>query len=458
MAFSLDGGPGIVEKTSVTISAMQPLDILILSNGPGEITTWVKPVLRSLRQRVPSHEQVRISVVLSPCPHASGREAQIVQSYPEVDRVQAAKHFWRFLLRGQTAENWDWRDRGVVLFLGGDQFYALVISKRLGYKSVIYAEWDARWLRWLDRFGVMNDSVVNRSPQRYRHKLTVVGDLMSDVRQMAASDYLVQQLVLEPETELIGLLPGSKPNKLEQGVPLVLAIADYLKQQRPQTRFVIPVAPTLDLETLARYADASFNPIVHVVHGPSTELVRPHAGQLPYLKTEGGTQIMLWQPFPAYDVLTQCRICVTTVGANTAELGSLAVPMVVLLPTHQLDAMRSWDGLPGILSGLPGIGRPLLKLFNLVVLGILQRSGKQFAWPNIWAKREIVPELWGRLRPEAVGDRLLDYLAHPQKLQAMTQALRQVRGTPGAADKLAQLVYQDERSAVSFPSEALGES
>ncbi|MFE4105011.1 lipid-A-disaccharide synthase [Almyronema epifaneia] len=422
---------------------MPPLDILILSNGPGEITTWVKPVLRSLRQRVPSHEQVRISLVLSPCPHASGREAQIGQSYPEVDRVQAAEHFWQFLLRGKTAAAWDWRDRGVVLFLGGDQFYALVISKRLGYKSVIYAEWDARWLRWLDRFGVMNGAVIDRSPRQYRHKLAVVGDLMSDVRQVAASESLLQSLDLSAETELIGLLPGSKPNKLEQGVPLVLAIADYLKQARPQTRYVIPVAPTLDLETLARYADSSFNPIVHLVHGPQTQLVRPAAGALPYLKTQAGTQVFLWQPFPAYDVLTQCRVCVTTVGANTAELGALAVPMVVLLPTHQLDAMRSWDGLPGILSGLPGIGRPLIKLFNLVVLGILQRSGKQFAWPNIWAKREIVPELWGRLSGQSVGDRLLAYLTHPHQLEAMSQALQQVRGTPGAADKLADLVYED---------------
>jgi lipid-A-disaccharide synthase len=38
-------------------------------------------------------------------------------------------------------------------------------------------------------------------------------------------------------------------------------------------------------------------------------------------------------------------LCLTTVGANTAELGSLAVPMIVLLPTQQLDAMRAWDGL-----------------------------------------------------------------------------------------------------------------
>ena len=28
----------------------QPVDILILSNGPGEVTTWVRPVVRALRE------------------------------------------------------------------------------------------------------------------------------------------------------------------------------------------------------------------------------------------------------------------------------------------------------------------------------------------------------------------------------------------------------------------------
>ncbi|HEY9657756.1 MAG TPA: lipid-A-disaccharide synthase, partial [Allocoleopsis sp.] len=119
---------------------MVPLDVLILSNGPGEITTWVRPVVTALRQLMGTdRSQVRISLVLSPCPNASGREVAIAQTYPEIDRIQAAEHFFPFLLWGKTAENWDWRDRGVVVFLGGDQFYAVVIGKRLGYRIVTYA-------------------------------------------------------------------------------------------------------------------------------------------------------------------------------------------------------------------------------------------------------------------------------------------------------------------------------
>ena len=147
----------------------------------------------------------------------------------------------------------------------------------------------------------------------------------------------------------------------------------------------------------------------------------------------------LKQENPVYDLLSQCSICLTTVGANTAELGALAVPMIVLLPTQQLDAMRSWDGLPGVLANLPGVGSGFAKLINWWVL---RRKGL-FAWPNIWAQAEIVPELVGKLQPEEVGEMVLDLLANPEKLEAIRDKLRSVRGEGGAAQKLAILVKEE---------------
>ena len=156
-------------------------DILILSNGPGEITTWVRPVVKSLREKLGNNrDKVRISVVLSPCANASGKEADIALSYPEVDRVQSAKNFFPFLLTGKTVDNWDWREKGVVLFLGGDQFFPVVIGKRLGYRTVVYAEWEARWHSLINRFGVMKPEVAAKVNPKYADKFTVVGDLMAE--------------------------------------------------------------------------------------------------------------------------------------------------------------------------------------------------------------------------------------------------------------------------------------
>lgn len=417
---------------------MQAVDILILSNGPGEVTTWVRPVVQALREKLGEDRNlVRISVVLSPCPNASGKEAAIAQGYPQVDRVQAAEHFWQFLLQRKTAENWDWRTRGVVIFLGGDQLFPVLISKHLGYRTVVYAEWDTRWHRWIDHFGVMKPDLIDRVPPKYAHKLTVVGDLMAEAAWQAGGAGGEKPLAsARSPSELIGLLPGSKAAKLAQGVPFVLAIAEHIHKQRPHTRFVIPVAPTLDIQTLADFANPQKNPVIHQIKGSSAELKADPSQKIPLLKTDAGLCVELWTRSPAYDVLSQCHLCLTTVGANTAELGALAVPMIVLLPTQQLDAMRAWDGLPGLLANLPLVGTSMAKVINWLAL---KRLGL-LAWPNIWAQSEVVPELVGKLEPQAVAKLVLDYLHHPEKLEQMRSRLRSIRGKPGAAEKLANLV------------------
>ncbi|MBO1052133.1 MAG: lipid-A-disaccharide synthase [Dolichospermum sp. DET73] len=407
------------------------VDILILSNGPGEVTTWVRPVVKALREQL-GHDisQVRISVILSPCPHASGKEAAIALGYPEVDRVQAAADFWQFLLWGKTAENWDWRNQGAVVFLGGDQLFPVIIGKKLGYKTVVYAEWSARWHNFIDKFAIMKAQVAKNVSHKYIDKFTVVGDLM-----LEAAENEITSKIENPKSQIniIGILPGSKAAKLTQGVPLTLAIAEYIHSKLPQTKFFIPVAPTLDLSTLADFAKPENNPLAKAFNFQGADLIGDN------LVTSTGLIVALKSENPAYHLLSQCSICLTTVGANTAELGALAVPMIVLLPTQQLDAMRSWDGLPGILANLPGVGSSFAKLINWWMI----KNKGLLAWPNIWAQAEIVPELVGKLQPETVGKMVLDLLENPEKLAAIRDKLRSVRGEGGAAEKLAILVKKE---------------
>lgn len=422
-----------------------PVDILILSNGPGELSTWVQPVVKELRRQLgDDRNQVRISVVLSPDANASGQEVAIARRYPEVDRIQGAEHFFPFLLSGKTNENWDWRDRGVVLFLGGDQFFPILIGKRLRYRTVIYAEWEARWHRWGDRFGVMKPEILKRVNPKYAHKFTIVGDLMAEpggtVEELITQNSKLKTQNLELSSPLVGLLPGSKPMKLALGVPLTLTIANHIHHQRPNVQFVVPVAPSLDLPALATYANSQHNSIIHQLGWASAELIMPEDKRsLPYLLTEMGVKVLLWTAFPAYDQLAQCDLCLTTIGANTAELGALGVPMIVLIPTQQLDIMRAWDGIPGILVNLPGVGALMATLINW--LAAQHRVLR--AWPNIWAEREIVPELVGKLEPEAIATQVLHYLENSPLLEQMRRDLQSVRGEPGAAQKLVQLVCEE---------------
>lgn len=440
------------QGTSPAPLERDPLDVVILTNGPGEVATWVKPVVQSLRARSPD---LRISVLLSPCPHASGQEASTLRRYPEVSRVQSAEHFLTFLLTGKTADNWDWHPQGVVVFLGGDQFYTVLVARRLGYRSVTYAEWDARWCSMIDRFGAMQAEVLPKVPRRYHGKFTVIGDLIADVQSATDRATITETLGCPPDTPLIGFLPGSKPVKLRAGVPLLLAIAQQLYQRqadedapKPAYGFVVGLAPNLTPADLLRYADPALNPAIAAFPCPPVELIEPPAG-LPYLqigKDFTGPKIYIWQRFPALDLYSQLSLCLTTVGANTAQLGALAIPMIVLLPTQQLDGLALLDGLPGLMARLPGFGAAIRQIITPLLIAAVKRTEKRFAWPNIWAKNAgkgpVVPERLGPITAAEISDLAQTLLTQPHQLEQIRQQLRQLRGPAGAADRLARIILE----------------
>ena len=405
-------------------------DILILSNGPGELTTWVYPFLKALaieQQRSPEAlAKIRISIALSPCQNASGKEAQLAQSFPNVERVLPQEQFFDFLLWGRTP-NWEWAKQGIVIFLGGDQFFTVAIAKRLGYKTLIYAEWEARWYRWADLFAVRNQAIADKIPAEFRQKSTVIGDLMVDrVETKLLSD--------SGSTLRISFMPGSKGHKLQIGVPLVVAIADILKQKRPELELVIALAPTTTPEGLAKYAQNSFP--TDDSDGATATLIDEN------LVTAKGTVIKIHREFPAHAIIQSSQLCITTVGANTAELAALHQPMIVLLPTNFVDMKVGWDGVLGLLATAPVLGKFLRGLINSILITEIQKKGQLLAWPNIWAGAAIVPELLGDLTPTQVATEILFYLDHPDELAKMRDRLKQVCGQAGAATKLAEMVIK----------------
>lgn len=409
-----------------------PFDVVLLSNGPGELSTWVRPVVAELGRYWPS---ARISVILAPDVNSSGREAEIARGFPGVSRVQPARHYLRFLLTGRTVEGWEWAERGVVLFLGGDQGLSAWIARRLGYPIIAYAEWQTRWPRWFDRFGLREEQVRTRSPkERFAGQYQVVGDLMADGIQPveAEREQIRTRLKIEPHERLIGILPGSKPLKLTLGIPLFVGLAELLERERPGLRFCLPVAPGLTGSDLAHFGRPQ-NTDVALVGGTTCRLEH-HRGE-DYLVSGAGTRVLLWYGRPAYDLYSLCELVITTVGANTAELGLLGVPMVVALPTNRLSVMQAWDGLPGLLSNLPGIGPTIAAFINKRVL----RRLNLLAWPNIRAGRQVVPELCQELKSADLLSPCLELLDDPERREDIRRQLQQVMDRPGAARALVQL-------------------
>ncbi|MEB3350646.1 MAG: glycosyl transferase [Cyanobacteriota bacterium] len=406
--------------------------IVIVANGPGELTTWVGPVARQLHRALPlrplaPHAATSLRLVLVPCPNATGQEAAAARRWGLFERVLPARRFWWLLLR--PGPHGPWPRRGVVVFLGGDQFWTVLLSARLGYRHLTYAEWVARWPRWNDRIAAMGAAAADRLAPRWRDRCRVVGDLMADLSDAA------RDAAPLPVGDWVALLPGSKAAKLAVGVPFMLATADRLAALRPGVRFLLPVAPTTSVAELLRHA------------GPANPIARHYLAALPQLRhdgahacllTQAGTEIRLLEEHPAHAALSQCALALTTVGANTAELGALGVPMLVLVPTQHLEVMQAWDGGLGLIARLPLLRR----LLGVALTAWRMRHRGFLAWPNITAGRLVVPERVGVLQPEAVALEAADWLARPDRLAGQRDDLRSLRGQPGAVAAVAALIQE----------------
>jgi lipid A disaccharide synthetase len=157
-----------------------------------------------------------------------------------------------------------------------------------------------------------------------------------------------------------------------------------------------------------------------------------------WLETPAGTRILLIEYHPAHGPLSQCALALTTVGANTVELGALGVPMIVLVPTQHLQVMQAWDGWLGLVARLP-----LLRwLLGVALTAWRMRQRGFLAWPNISSGRLVVPERVGAITPAAIAAEAADWLAHPERLEGQRQDLRGLRGQPGAVAALAAMVQE----------------
>jgi lipid-A-disaccharide synthase len=120
--------------------------------------------------------------------------------------------------------------------------------------------------------------------------------------------------------------------------------------------------------------------------------------------------------FPAHDLVKSSQICITTAGANTAELASLHQPMIVLLPINLTNTKVGWDGIAGLLASAPLLGKFLTNLINYILISQIKNRNQLLAWPNIWAKEAIVPEFLGVLSPTQIANEILFYLDNPEEL------------------------------------------
>ena len=328
--------------------------VVIITNGPGELSTWVRPVVDNLNQINDSLKDKKkydlsIRLVLVPCPNATGKEFAVAKSWKKFELVTKAKTFWNLLIWPSAFAHWP--KKGIVIFLGGDQFWSILLAKRLGYINITYAEWIARWPKWTNIIAAMNGKVKNLLPKRYRYKCTIIGDLMADI-------HFESEISLKNQgKKFIALLPGSKKAKLSVGIPFFLEMADHIAENNNDIDFIIPIAPTTNKNEYL-FFQSDKNPIANY-YSSKIKTIQNLSNSIfdHVIETAKNTKIYLINRHPCYELLKECDLAITTVGANTAELAAVALPMIVVLPTQHLNMMNAWDGIFVVIGKISFINR-----------------------------------------------------------------------------------------------------
>lgn len=132
-------------------------------------------------------------------------------------------------------------------------------------------------------------------------------------------------LAIPPDATVAALLPGSRRSEVEMIAPAMVAAARRLTRQRPDLRFVLPVAPGL-------------SSLVDAVIGMDP---------LPALTSVEGR---------SHEVLAACDVAIVASGTATLEAALFKRPMVIAYRMNPLSwqlmkrmAYQPWVGLPNIL-------------------------------------------------------------------------------------------------------------
>ncbi len=202
-----------------------------------------------------------------------------------------------------------------------------------------------------------------------------------------------EKLGLQNNTEVIGLMPGSRRSEVQRILPIMLKAAANVAQVLPGTEWILPLAPGISEEMISECKQG----------------------------IEGIPTIKLLQD-ETYTAMRAATLMLITSGTATLEAACIGSPMIILFRT-------SW--------------------FNWRIINALtplEHSGL----PNLIAQKRIVPELLQtELTPDTLTELTLDLLHNPEKCDAQRDALNTVYqqlGESGAAERTAQLVLEQVAS------------
>jgi lipid-A-disaccharide synthase len=187
---------------------------------------------------------------------------------------------------------------------------------------------------------------------------------------------------------VVGLLPGSRDREVSRLLPSLLAAARQIRSQRPESRFVLSCAPSVNPGLVQRLAD------------PFADLGMDH------------------HPGPVSDIFQRADLVLAVSGTVTLEAAIAGVPTVIV---YRVSPVSYW------------LGKALIRV-------------RHIGLANLILGRTVVPEL---IQKEASPDRIAEtagaMLADAEALARVRRDLVEVReqlGGPGASQKVAGIAME----------------
>jgi len=403
------------------------VDAVLVANGPGELYTWVRPVLEELRRRAPERS---VAISLIPCQFASGRETDIARGFG-ADVVTSPAQYVRAAATGglpagisDSGGGAKEGPGGFVLSLGGNTAMAVSLARRLGRPAYRYS-FEPAWNRHLRGLYVPDERTARRARRAGapRGRLRVVGNLVADAVQLDAP-------APHPGSPHVLVFAGSRNTFSLHLIPFFIALVDRLAPSLPGARFVWPVSRLLTAETIAEGIAGREVATLGGMAGrrDGEQVITPSGGVIEMVPEE-----------QRYAHMRAADLAVTIPGTNTLELGVAGVPAVVLLPLNRpevipLEGAGHWLGL------LPGVGR-YLKRYAVRVW--VEGLSVPVSLPNRFTGEDLMVELSGRLDVAAVADRTLALLADAADRERRRARLLATMPRPGAAAALLDAIEAD---------------
>ncbi|MBC5828718.1 MAG: hypothetical protein GIW98_00810 [Candidatus Eremiobacteraeota bacterium] len=400
-----------------------PFRIAFTVNGPGEVAGWLRPLLHRLYDREPDLEA---HVFVVPDDYATGREADVAQTWFPRARVHAPKQYVRAALGLQSTSLPKRLD--CVHYLGGDLLHAARLHRRFGGRALAYKFSRKRYGRLFEIVFAVDDA-----NERQLLHWGVPGDRIRKVGNLAIDGALLEaEQPLEPVAPHDGILimPGSRRYEVEHLVPFFFTAALRMHARNPEVAIAFALAPFTDLAEIERAVASGGDPRVYARKGRLTI----ENGQAYLESAEGGVRFALLRN--GLTAAKVARLVLTIPGTKTIELAALSVPVLSCIPLNAPE-LAAINGPLTYLDRVPLVG---VVLKRAAVLAAARRF-PLLCQPNIDAGREIIPELKSTLTPGYVARKTLELYGDRHRLAAMAAELgRLYERHAGAAQRMSTAI------------------